>query len=473
MNFFKVSIIIPVAQGNDYQPATIESVLQQTYPTFELIVVDRTASHQVAEQLSRFHDQRIIYVCHEQDGSTATAVRAGLQAATGELITFLAPGDTFHPEKLQLHVAFLTKYADIGATCNSRIETDAAGMHLALWQPALPITLADLVLGLPLSLNDLVMRKEWLTKLLLTNNSETAHSGGPWTDERDSIPYQLALAACHFACLPSALNRHPYLPLESQYNVDKAATAELERLEAVFADRRCPPDVKILHDKALGRANLRWSYQAFLQHETALGQSFIRNSIQHDRMILDVEGRAYLEFLVFNCIRGAVDPEALLQRQLAQLPPELAWLMRFKDKTVALGHLHQGVRSIIWGRLEQGNRQITRAAFLGAQLDRRFLYHLLSQLLAYESEFGPQATEFALSNLVRSLVPVDRHKRMWWLRSRYFADRAFRNYQQSQHRLVPLDTLKALCFNPTYIVNRGVWSIFLRSLVHLSQQQPA
>jgi len=57
-----VSIIIPVYNGEKYISDTIQSVIDQTYKNWELIIVDDGSTDNTAEIVKQFNDSRISYI---------------------------------------------------------------------------------------------------------------------------------------------------------------------------------------------------------------------------------------------------------------------------------------------------------------------------------------------------------------------------------------------------------------------------
>lgn len=92
MTNFLVSVIIPVYNRSDKLSTAIKSVLNQSYVSLELIVVDDGSTDNVAEVVSRF--PQVKYVTQEHSGQ-ATARNRGLQKAKGCFIASLDSDDTW------------------------------------------------------------------------------------------------------------------------------------------------------------------------------------------------------------------------------------------------------------------------------------------------------------------------------------------------------------------------------------------
>jgi len=92
----KVSVIIPTYNRPRWLPETIESVLNQTYPYMEIIVVNDGSTDNTEGVLEPYMD-RIEYI-YKENGGPGSAANAGIMAATSEYIARLDDDDLFLPE---------------------------------------------------------------------------------------------------------------------------------------------------------------------------------------------------------------------------------------------------------------------------------------------------------------------------------------------------------------------------------------
>jgi glycosyltransferase involved in cell wall biosynthesis len=101
----RVSVIIPTYNCSRFVTEAVDSVLAQTLPPAEVIVVDDGSSDDTESVLRPYAD-RIRYI-RKENGGVSTARNAGLRAATSELIAFLDADDVWHPRKLEIQLACL------------------------------------------------------------------------------------------------------------------------------------------------------------------------------------------------------------------------------------------------------------------------------------------------------------------------------------------------------------------------------
>jgi glycosyltransferase involved in cell wall biosynthesis len=98
-----VTVVIGNYNYDQYLGEAIDSVLTQTYPNVELIVVDDGSTDQSKAVIERYGDR--ILSCFQQNGGQTEAFNTGVQYANGQIICFLDADDTFHPEKIAKIVA--------------------------------------------------------------------------------------------------------------------------------------------------------------------------------------------------------------------------------------------------------------------------------------------------------------------------------------------------------------------------------
>ena len=98
----RISIIIPVYNSELYLPQCLESILEQTFQDYEVIMVDDGSSDlsgsicdEYAEKDERFH------CIHQKNNGVSSARNAGLDAATGEMITFVDSDDWMNVKGLE------------------------------------------------------------------------------------------------------------------------------------------------------------------------------------------------------------------------------------------------------------------------------------------------------------------------------------------------------------------------------------
>jgi len=104
-----VSIIMPSYNTASFISKTIESVLNQTYKNWELLIVDDCSTDDTDEIVSKYNDKRIVYLKNEKNSGAAISRNRALRNAKGKWIAFLDSDDLWHPTKLEKQIKFMKK----------------------------------------------------------------------------------------------------------------------------------------------------------------------------------------------------------------------------------------------------------------------------------------------------------------------------------------------------------------------------
>lgn len=113
--FPKITIVIPAYNCSQSIASTIESVLLQDYPSFELVIVDAESTDRTLEVIKRFRDERII-LYSVSEYQRYEMMNKGISLAQGEYINFLFPGDFYLSRftlKLMMTLALKNKKPDL------------------------------------------------------------------------------------------------------------------------------------------------------------------------------------------------------------------------------------------------------------------------------------------------------------------------------------------------------------------------
>ncbi len=111
-----ISIILPVYNGEKYLSSAIESLLQQTYDNWELIIVNdnSTDSSQAIAEKYIAKDRRIKLVINKVNKRLPASLNIGFNNAKGELFTWTSDDNLYYPNALEKMLDILnSKYCDL------------------------------------------------------------------------------------------------------------------------------------------------------------------------------------------------------------------------------------------------------------------------------------------------------------------------------------------------------------------------
>ncbi len=116
-----VSVIIPVYNGANYLTRAIKSVLAQSYPIKEIIVIDDGSIDSTPSIMEKFKD--VIIAKRIPNSGAGAARNTGLEMATGDYIAFLDHDDVWFEKKIEKQMAMAVRYPEIGLiTCDFAVR---------------------------------------------------------------------------------------------------------------------------------------------------------------------------------------------------------------------------------------------------------------------------------------------------------------------------------------------------------------
>ncbi|MBN1166546.1 MAG: glycosyltransferase [Methanospirillaceae archaeon] len=127
-----VSVVIPVYNGSDYLREAIDSVLNQTYQNYEIIVVDDGSTDDTWEIILSYNEK--IKGIHKDNGGVASALNAGINVMSGDFFAWLSHDDIWDPDKLSKQVAFHKENPDIPASYTDFSHIDTSGRFIQFFK---------------------------------------------------------------------------------------------------------------------------------------------------------------------------------------------------------------------------------------------------------------------------------------------------------------------------------------------------
>lgn len=121
-----VSVIIPSYNHQKFVGKAIESVLNQTYDRFELIIIDDGSKDNSPDVIRKYQDTRITFIEQENRGAHTT-INRGLEMAQGDYLCILNSDDEFHQDRIKKMVDLLMKVENPGLACSYIKVVDAQG----------------------------------------------------------------------------------------------------------------------------------------------------------------------------------------------------------------------------------------------------------------------------------------------------------------------------------------------------------
>jgi glycosyltransferase involved in cell wall biosynthesis len=164
----RVSVIIPAYNAERYLGATLESILAQTYPNIEIIVVD-DGSKDATAHVARSYGDRVKYVHQENSGGCGKPRNHGMRVASGDVFVFLDSDDLMVPDRIAREVEVMRRHPGVGMIFSNYRDFEGDHVHDGGHFETCPILSARLR-TLPPGATQTVLQPSESTELLLTEN---------------------------------------------------------------------------------------------------------------------------------------------------------------------------------------------------------------------------------------------------------------------------------------------------------------
>jgi len=133
-NALRVSVIIPAYRAAETIGRAIESVLAQTYPAYEILVIDDGSPDDLTTALAPYAGR--VTLLRQQNQGASAARNHGLDRAQGELVAFLDADDAWLPEKLETCVAEFSRSPEVGLVASRYFLQEVASQAGVVVGPA-------------------------------------------------------------------------------------------------------------------------------------------------------------------------------------------------------------------------------------------------------------------------------------------------------------------------------------------------
>lgn len=121
-----ISVIVPAYNMAEFTILTVQSLLSQTYPALEVIVVDDGSSDDTLSRLKSTFGDRVLLL-EQKNAGACRARNHGFSRSRGELVAFLDCDDLWEPDKARLCVDYFKSHPEAGMVYSHAYWIDAAG----------------------------------------------------------------------------------------------------------------------------------------------------------------------------------------------------------------------------------------------------------------------------------------------------------------------------------------------------------
>jgi glycosyltransferase involved in cell wall biosynthesis len=153
-----ISVILPVFDREKYIFSAIESILNQTYKNFELIIIDDASKDNTISIINEFTDSRIYLVKNDVNIGVAASTNIGIKKAKGQYIAKMDSDDIALPSKLEKQISFMEANKKV-IVCGCNIEYFGAEKKIIKYKENHEAILANMLITNPFANPTVIIRK--------------------------------------------------------------------------------------------------------------------------------------------------------------------------------------------------------------------------------------------------------------------------------------------------------------------------
>jgi glycosyltransferase involved in cell wall biosynthesis len=225
-----VSVLMPVCNAEPYIEEAIESILNQTYKSFEFIICYDESSDNSLKIIKKYKERDVrIVISYGQGRGLIAALNDGLKLSVGRYIARMDADDVSCITRLEHQVRFLDRNSEVGV-CGTWVEVFGEVQRNSIWKP--PINDMELktklLFSVPFAHPSIMMKNELIRQHDLEYNEEydTMEDYKFWVDISKHTK---------FSVIPKVLLKYRYLKTSLSKTADRDHEKRFLAIQKVFA----------------------------------------------------------------------------------------------------------------------------------------------------------------------------------------------------------------------------------------------
>jgi glycosyltransferase involved in cell wall biosynthesis len=451
-----VSIIIPTYNRADLLRLTLESVVKQTYPNLEIILIDDGSTDHTA-QVARTFQGKVQYIYQENQGTDA-AIRNAFRISQGKYVSFLDHDDLIMPSKIMKQVELLESNPNFDLCHCGHFYINGEGN----WIQNYCLLPEDNIL------KELVMADfVWSGAALVKRDvilDVGLHDEAIWCSDWD-LWLRIASRGYHFAVIQQPLGAYRILPNSQMANVEGLAEGMQMTLDKFFSDPNLPKEMLDIKHEAYSRSYFETSCGYYRLNSGEEGKRFFARSI--DMMSQSQRDPQSLANMLSVASFGfrIQDPLAFIEFVFAHLPENLPVDVKELYKHVmVLVNLGSTLRFFSQGLEEESRIAFERVMtfYADSQVGEEEMVEfanraILSLPLHDPVQFLQKWLDLLPKNFV--LTPSMQHRMM----GRVCMDDALLQYHAEKFARAWKSAFLSCIYLPGNLGNKGILSILVKS----------
>jgi hypothetical protein len=458
----RVSVIIPSYNLARLVPQAIQSVLDQTYTDFEVLVVDDGSQDNTREVIQSFDDARVQYIYQENRGLSG-ARNTGIQQAQGEFLAFLDADDTFFPNKLAGQVAALDRQPEVGLVAGGYWLVDENNQPLQEkrnWEHTPTLAVETWLFGCPFIVNAVLARREWVVRV---GGFDPALRR---VEDRD-LWLRLAYAGCPMAWVPAIVCAYRMHLGQMVRAGSSQKNVSLQVMEKFFAQPDLPVQYSALRERVYAAVQFEGACREYASGEFSLAPYSLEKAIQEQPGLLNGEPPQMADALISWAIDPlSANPAAYMAGVLEHLPPSAHGLRQHRQWLLYAATVRGSLEALLVKNTALAQKilrqslehqpRLSENPALAIQLAGDYVRGLpISDPAAVLDDF--------FAALPQELESVKAQRRP--ALARLHMARGFDAAEQGKYPQAAGALWQGARLDPAWLRNRGVWAVWLKSLL--------
>ena len=313
-----VSVIIPTYDRAHMIGDAIQSVLEQTYPDWELLVVDDGSHDHTKEVVAQVADARVRYLAQPHRGLSA-ARNTGVRNTRGHYVAFLDSDDVFLPGKLRAQASLLDAQPDVGLVGGGYFEVDAGWRvqrRIQPWDRHPTLACRDWLLACPFCPGVPLVRREWLERAGLFD--ETMERAEDW-----DLWLRMAGLGCRMEWLRAPVYCYRIHGSNMVHDVSLMKAGMIRMLDKLYAQADLPAEILALHDQAYANVYLDAAARAYAAGLGAQAKECLAKAVELAPSLMEGDPpQAFSSLASFAVSPLCDDADAFAETLVSSLPDD-------------------------------------------------------------------------------------------------------------------------------------------------------